>query len=300
MYIKILIIIFIVCIILICLKNKLHNNDIFYNLDQFRKEYKNINSKFDNFLVSLNKIYLKNEIRNGDIEFSSKISFNNINSDRVVYFIPVQFFNKLLINDIKQIDDINEDSIDKIADNIKQIKYTDARVGIGYDDVENTKRLYFSYKQQKSIGLVGYNIDSFSIKEKVYKIIKKDEIKDIIHNNFGQKLLDIFTDTFPEYLWDITGAKIEKSHKNIYIGLNYEYLLQQFMPNFEKLLIYFYGVKDNTIKKWIETYKIKNILWISLGYDYKQRETITFYFIYDKTKRSVFNMKNLKLFSNIF
>ena len=33
MYIKILIIIFIVCIILICLKNKLQNNDIFYDIE---------------------------------------------------------------------------------------------------------------------------------------------------------------------------------------------------------------------------------------------------------------------------
>ena len=60
----------------------------------------------------------------------------------------------------------------------------------------------------------------------------------------------------------MVGSKIEEKYMNVYIGLNYEYLLEQFMPNVENLLIYFYGVKDNIIKEWIETYKDKNILWI--------------------------------------
>ena len=300
MYIKILIIIFIVCIILLCLKDASPKNDIFYNLDQFRKEYKSINSKFDNFMETLNKIYLKNELKNGDVEFSSKISYNNINSNRVVYFVPVNFFNKLLIDDIKQMDDVNEDVIDKIVNNINKIRYIDARVGIGYDDEENTKRIYFSYKQQKSIGLIGYNMNLYEFKEKKYKKMENKDIKEIIRNNFGDKLLNIFINIFPEYLWDTVGSKIEEKYMNVYIGLNYEYLLEQFCPDIKELLYYFYGFTNEYINEWIKKYKDKNILWISMGYDYKFRKSITFYFVYNKNIRTVYNKKSIKFLSKIF
>lgn len=312
---KISIIFFLLLIVMLIYYYKSKNN-IYYNILKFEND--DIKGEFKYFIENVKKIYLKNNIKGGDIEFSSKITNNGINSSRVVFFLPIGYLNSKLINNIKSLDYSDYNVIDKIIENINNKKYDEARFGLGYDDEEKTMRIYLSYKYKEIINLIGYNIKKYNYIEKKYNFLSnktsgKEKIKNIIILNHGKNLYKILIDIFPEYYWDTFGTKIEKNYENVYIGFNSEYILNQFEKKIRKLLYYFYIEKNENIKnneynkndkytnieKWIKKYCDKNIIWICLGKDYKNRESITFYFVYNKNIRNNVNEKLIKMYNKI-
>jgi len=106
-------------------------------------------------------------------------------------------------------------------------------------------------------------------------------------------------------LWDTVGAKKDYRHNgndysSLYFNLNFEYTLKQFYPKIQELIELIYGPEDEKMKEWYKCFENNNVNWIAIGYDYKNRLSLTIYFVYDKYIRNTFDMNQVIKFTKLF
>ncbi len=236
------------------------------------------------------------------IETSTKFTKNNINFERVAFFVHFNFLknnSELKDSIMNQINSKyeNKNILDTIENKLKNVIHKEGQFIYGHDFKNNYERVYLNYKEgNQKYYIDGYEWDSKHTNFKNYRSIENvSNIIKRLSELFSHQVAEMLLKIFPEDNWDVLLEKTDTdSSKSYYFSFKIDPILKNIYPQLKELLYHIHPDKE-TIDKWYECNKNNIVSWITLNLTGSGETEFNIYFISSDDNIQIFTETMVKL-----